>query len=158
MNREYSTNISYKEYLKNYLLAYSVSIILLIAVILRILTSDWSIKLELAIGLLIGYPFLLLIASIFHHRKQLQIKYVFSDDAITVINNSEELKYKLSQIRDVIQPSKEDYKKTGIDYIRIKFDDGNKITFGNTLPYYADLKTFLKSYSKTRFSEDNLIV
>ena len=124
----------------------SISLILLFVLSGRIYLSEWENKVTIILFLIIGYTSLLFIASMIHFNRQKGIKYVFTDESIIKYKKGKEIKYLLTDIEDICKPSDKRHQKTGIDYIKIKFKNGDKIKFDNTLLYYPSFKTFLKNF------------
>ena len=145
MKREFYYNSSFSIYLKNYFKVMSISLILLFVLSGKIYFSEWQNKETIILCIIIGYSLLLFITSMIHYNIQKSIRYVFTDETILKYQKGKEQKYLLTDIEDVSKQSDKRYQKTGIDYIKIKFKNGDKIKFDNTLPYYPSLKTFLKN-------------
>ncbi len=150
MRREFFNKVQLKDYIKNYFKVMAISLVLAIAAFIRIYSSDWELRKELSFILVFVYPILLILAAIIHYNLQKNLKYIFTDDLIIESRNGQENKHFLSDIKDISRPKIEKNQKTGIDYIKIKFHDGDTITFVNTLPYYNELETFLVKYFKEK--------
>ncbi len=150
MENVFFYNRSYSKYLKNYLKVYFILIVFYLLLIIKFKFEDHKYSIVLFWGFIIGIPILLFISSIIQYLRSKDIKYIFADKSIIINKKGKEKIYLHSDIVDICRPRIEKLKKTGIDYIKFKFRNDEKIIFMNTLPFFSRIDTFLVQYLKDK--------
>ena len=132
-------------FIKKYIKVYGITLMFLVAGSVRIYFTDWNYKIEIIYGLTIFLLLSLIIGALKNYIVHRNLKYIFFDDYIEIQKGNGSSIYALNELELIDRPSK-DQLKYGFDFVKLKFKDRRKINFSNDLPFYAELKRFLKSY------------
>ena len=148
MEKEFSFEGTFRDYLNSYMRILVFGIPVLAVAVFRLSFHEYENMNLIIVGILIGYPILLLYGSFLGYDKAKNTKYIFSDDTIQVIVFGETKKYSLEKVKNVTVVNNKRKATTGYDHIRIQFKSGERITIKNAHPQFKEIKIFLEEYFK----------
>jgi hypothetical protein len=138
-----------KEYRSTFLKTTLALIPIIIAVLVRIWTTDWILKNEIALALIVLVIFGSIVAYFFRKSEGEEVIFTFYDEYIEEKRGSKTNIFYLNELRDInSQEATNAYNP--IDMITLKFENNRKLSFSSFEPKFSEIKSYLKRYLSNR--------
>jgi len=134
-------------YFITYLKSMAIFIPLSVAVIIRIQTSDMHLKKELTLSIILLIT-LLLVAGIVRYFLAKEKIIIIGEHSLQIVKNDKMKDYHFSKLTRIKRTSKKLINKTGMDVLEIYFDGEKKLKLSNSLPFYHELRDYLRNTLK----------